>query len=156
MDIERLHFHYAKGTNNFSSATVFFSDQNDDGVRIPSTYISEVRKLTEISEADRDLFFILARAIQLKSENTKVIDGVVKKYDFGSPVETFEEIFIPKLIQLTKYVSLGTIANYFNEDAKVEDLDIFLNRMDVHELSLHILDETYGESEEIDEDNLLY
>lgn len=156
---ESLKFNYSKETGQIKSIRVVFSDLTDDSILISQDYVSEIMNFVpEISENDKDLFFIIARAIQLKSENKKgsSASGRVKKYDFSSKSEPFYERFIPKLMKLTQYVPIETIAAFFGEDAKVEDLDIFLNRKDIYALTLLIRDGIDEEDDDLTDDDDFY
>ena len=153
--IESLSFNYKNG--EVSSVRVTFNADLDDSVLISSKYIDELRKYYDISEADKEVFFIIARAIQLKKDNKKKIDGAGKRYNFGSKYEPFHEVFISKLIDLAKQVPLEIIASNFGYDAKVEDLDIFLNRKSTYSLALMMksgisLSECNDASEDNDDD----
>ena len=128
--INSLSFNYQHG--EIFTVRVVFDEEPDDSILISAKYINELRKYYDISEEDKEIYFIVARAIQLKKENAKSIDGAVKKYDFSD----FREVFIEKLIDLAKLVSLDIIASYFGHDAKVEDLDIFLNNVSAYTLAL--------------------
>ncbi len=128
--IDSLSFNYQHG--EITTVRVIFDEELEDSVLISSKYINELRKYLDIAEEDKEIYFITARAIQLKKENAKGIDGAVKKYDFND----FHKVFIEKLIDLAKLVSLDIIASYFGHDAKVEDLDIFLNHASAYTLAL--------------------
>lgn len=137
MEIHDLTFTYQKG--EIYTVRIGFDAEPDDSVLIPAKYINELRKYYTVSEEDKDIFFILARAIQLKKENKKGNDSSVKKYQFGSKNEPFHEVFIAKLISVARQVPTGIIALCFGDDAKVEDLDIFLNRLPSYDISLMML-----------------
>ena len=150
---ESLKFKYSKETGKISSVKVVFSDQTDDSVTISSDYISVLENYKKISETDKEIFFIIARAIQLKAENSRgSSSGKVRKYNFGSKYEPFSERFISKLMSLSELTPLDQIANYFGDEAKVADLDFFLNKKDVFQLSLYFRNEL--DSDETDDDDV--
>ena len=128
--IDSLIFNYQHG--KISSVRVVFDEELEDSILISKKYINELRNYFDISEEDKGIYFIIARAIQLKKENSKVIDGAVKKYKFSD----FHKVFIEKLIELSKIISIDIIASYFGYDAKVEDLDVFLNKASLYTLAL--------------------
>ena len=150
---ESLKFNYSKETGQISSVKVVFSDLTQESILISKDFINEIRKYVPvINENDKELFYIIARAIRLKSENNKGSSGRVHKYDFSSKHDPFHERFISKLMQLSKYVPLENIVNYFGEDAKVDDLDVFLNRKDIYSLTLFIRDGIDDPDDDIDDD----
>ena len=128
--IGSISFNYQHG--EISSIRVTFDHEPEDSILISAEYINELRKYYDISEEDKEIYYIIARAIQLKKENTKGIDGAVKKYNF----DDFHKSFIEKLIDLSKLISIDIIAIYFGNDAKIEDLDIFLNVASSYTLAL--------------------
>ncbi len=133
-NIDSLTFNYKHG--EISSVRVIFDEEPEDNILISSKYIDELRKYYDISEEDTDVYFIVAKAIKLKRENNKAIDGAIKKYDFGNKHDPFHKVFIAQFIELAKLVSVDIIALYFGHDAKVEDLDIFLNQATPFTLAL--------------------
>lgn len=135
---ESLKFKYSKETGRISSVKVVFDDQTGDNVTISQKFLDELDYHSiSFDETSKELFYILARAIQLKAENNKgTSDGKVRKYDFGTKYEPFHERFISKLSMLMKNVPIDTIATFFGEEAKVAYLDFFLNRKDVYELTI--------------------
>ena len=150
---ESLKFNYSKETGQISSVKVVFSDLTQESILISKDFINEIMKYVPvINENDKELFYIIARAIQLKSENNKGSFGRVRKYDFSSKYNPFHERFISKLMQLSKYVPLENIVNYFGEDAKVDDLDVFLNRKDIYSLTLFIRDGIDDPDDDVDDD----
>lgn len=143
---ESLKFKYSKETGKISSVKVIFSDQTNDTVTISSEFISALEEYKEVTETDKELFFILARAIQLKAENTKGSpSGKVRKYYFGSKYEPFSEMFISKLMMLSELIPLERIANYFDDEAKVEDLNVFLNEKDTFHLLFYLQNDVISE-----------
>ncbi len=133
-NIDSLVFNYQHG--EITSVRVVFDEEPEDSILVSSKYINELQKYYDISEEDKEIYFIIAKAIKLKKENNKAIDDAVKKYDFGNKYEPFHEIFIAKLIELSKMLSVDIIASYFGHEAKVEDLDIFLNQATPYTLAL--------------------
>lgn len=135
---ESLKIRYSKDTRKIYSVRVNFTDEEEDSILITHNFFSELYEYIDVSEADRELFFILAKAIQLSKENNRgrTNDNRVKKYEFSSYHESFAKKFVTKLMLVAKYIPMDRIAEYFNEDAKVEDLDIFLNQKDVYQLTL--------------------
>ena len=135
---ESLKFKYSKETGKMSSVKVVFDDQTGDSVTISRKYLDELENYDiSYTEADKDLFYVLARAIQLKAENNKgTSEGKVRKYDFGTKYAPFQLRFVSKLSMLLKNVPIENIATFFSDDAKVAYLDFFLNRKDVYELTI--------------------
>jgi len=135
---ESLKFKYSKEPRKILSVKVVFDDQTGDSVTISRKYLDELEKYDiNYDETSKELFYILARAIQLKAENSKgTSDGKVRKYDFGTKYELFQSRFIAKLSMLLQHVSIEKVATFFGDEAKVEYLDFFLNKKDVYELAL--------------------
>lgn len=136
--IDSLTFKYQNG--EISSVRVAFGTEEEDSILINSKYITELRNYLDISEEDKELFFIIARAIQLRKENNRSSRDSVEKYNLGSKYEPFHETFISKLIEVSKQVPFEVIALYFDDDSKLEDLDIFLNQKTAYELALLMMD----------------
>ena len=133
-NIDSLVFNYQHG--EITSVRVVFDEEPEDSILVSSKYINELQKYYDISEEDKEIYFIIAKAIKLKRENNKAIDGTVKKYDFGNKHEPFHKIFIAKLIEIIELIPTDVVASYFGNDAKVEDLDIFLNKASTYTLAL--------------------
>lgn len=133
---DSLALKYSRKTGKIYSAKVVFDIPTDDQVNISPKFFEELEKNDiHVSEANQELFFILAKAIQLKEENTtRTISGTVNKYDFESKNEPFAEKFIKRLAYLLKNVQIENIATFF-ADAKVAYLDYFLNQIDAISLA---------------------
>lgn len=141
--IESLKFRYSqKEIGKIYSVRVNFTAEDEDSILITPSFINELYEYMEISESEKELFYILAKAIQLSKENNigNVHSGRVKKYRLDSNGESFAKRFVRKLIVVTQYVPMDIVAEYFNEDSKIEDLDVFLNQKNVYELTLLLRD----------------
>lgn len=140
--IESLKFRYSKETGKIYAVRVNFTAEDEDSILITPSFFKELYEYIDVSEADKDLFYVLAKAIQLSKENNRgsAKQQRVKKYTFRTPGESFSKRFVKKLMLVTQCVPIGCIADFFNEDSKVEDLDIFLNKKDVYQLILFIRD----------------
>lgn len=139
---ESLKFRYSRKTGKIHSLRVNFTDEEEDSILITPSFFSELYEYMDVSENDKELFFVLAKAIQLSMENTKgsTNDHRVKKYKLRTPYESFAKRFVTKLMMVAQYVPMDCIANFFSEDAKIEDLDVFLNQKDAYELTLLLRD----------------
>jgi hypothetical protein len=135
---ESLKFKYSKETGKISSVKVVFDEETGDNVTISKKFLDELENYDiSFDETSKELFYILARAIQLKAENCKgSSDGKVRKYDFGTKTEPFQVRFITRLSLLLKNVPIEDIATFFGTEAKVAYLDFFLNKKDVYELTI--------------------
>lgn len=122
MEINELKFRYKDA--HISSVSVSFDSEPEDAVLISGDYLKELSRYLEVTEDDIEIFYILARAIQLKKENSRKIEDS-KKYELCSEHEDFIQIFTFKLVEMAKYVHLSIVADYFDYDAKLEDLYIF-------------------------------
>ena len=136
--IDSITYKYKRG--EISSIRVSFGTEDEDSILISAKYLAELQKYLDISEEDVELFMVIARAIQLKKENDKASMGCGKKFELGNKYEPFHEVFISKLMDLSKQVPLENILLYFDDDAKLEDLDIFLNQKSSFELALMMRD----------------
>lgn len=142
--IESLKFRYSqKESGKIYSVRVNFTDEDEDSILITPSFINEVYEYMVISESNKELFYILAKAIQLSKENLigSVHNGYVKKYRLDADGESFAKRFVRKLMVITQYVPMDIVAEYFNEDSKLENLDIFLNQKDIYELTLLLRDD---------------
>ncbi len=127
MGIDYLKFNYSGADDSISSIIVDLGGF-EDSIRIPRTYIIAAQNYWEINEENTALLFILARAICLRKENNAATStsGRAKKYKFSN-ASTFPYKFAEKLNAVLKLVPIEEVELYFAE-AKVDDLDYFLNR----------------------------
>lgn len=123
---EALEFKYNKSDGRIISIRVDFGG-TDNSVVIKDHFIRELDKANLLSECNKEIFFIIAKAILLKKENSKAIDGCGFPYKLGNK-EEFPRLFIMQLrkILYKHYVPIETLVSFF-EEGKVEDLNIFIN-----------------------------
>lgn len=129
--MDNIKFHYSSKTGKVTSADVYLDGEL---IVISQGFISELEKYACISDYDDEMFAILARAVELRAENSKKIQHCVRKYKLGSSVTDFAHMLIPRLLELKQLVSINVIAAYF-EEAKIEDLDLFINRMNIYDFA---------------------
>ena len=139
--MESLYFRYSRSDyRKIYSVCVNFTSEDDDSIIIGPSFIKELSNYMYISEDDKELFYVLAKAIQLSKENNNgsTKDNRVKKYKLSTSKESFAKRFVRKLMLVAQTVPMDLIVKYFNEDAKLEDLDIFLNQKSAYELTFLI------------------
>lgn len=124
---ESLEFNYKKSDGSISSIKVDFGG-TDNSVIIKDYFIRELDKANLLSECNKEIFFIIAKAILLKKENSKAVDGCCSPYELGNK-EEFSRLFVRRLRQILFYynISIETVVSFF-EEGKVEDLNIFINQ----------------------------
>lgn len=140
--ISALSFKYGRD-GRISSVRVSFTEEPEDDVTIGKEFLSELRNYNvDVNERQKEYFYIIARAIQLKNEYGKVksLDGQRCHYSFSSKGHPFCEIFVERLMSVLSKTTIDSVINFFNDDAKIDDLDLFLNRMDSYQIALYIMD----------------
>ena len=132
---------YSPEGKTISSVIVDFDGEKDDRITITREYISELNKYFAVSEDDTSIFFIIARAIQLKKENYRDINSSTKKYKFGSKDGSFPKALVSRIMALKDLIPLEVIETYFGDDAKIQDLNFFLNHEDISEVAACIYED---------------
>ncbi len=137
----KYNYRYSKKDNSISSVVVDFDGEKDDRITIPKEYISELTNYFTVSEDDTSIFFIIARAIQLKKENYRDINSSTKRYKFGSKYGAFPRALVSRIMALKDLIPLEVIETYFGDDARIQDLDFFLNHEDIFEVAACIYED---------------
>lgn len=125
--MESFEFKYNKKDGSISSIRVDFGGI-DDSVIIKSHFIRQLERHNLLFEYNKDVFFIIAKAITLKRENSRTVSGCRSPYNLGNN-EEFSELFVKRLYQILFYynISIETVVSFFKE-YKIEDLNNFINQ----------------------------
>ncbi len=89
---ETLEFKYNKKDGNIRSIRVDFGG-TDNSVLIKNHFIRELEKRELLCENNKEVFFIIAKAILIKEENAKRISGYSRPYKLGNK-EEFAKKFV--------------------------------------------------------------
>lgn len=98
----------------------------DNSISIQGLFIKELERHNFLDENNKEIFLIITRAIIIKRENSKRVNGTRKPYNLGNN-EEFPKLLVRRISELLKFnISVDSLVAYFNE-AKIEDLNNFIN-----------------------------